>query len=540
MRRRKVQETGTVILAAVTAVCLLAGCGDGSGAGTAASANSVSEASGDSGSAGEKVLTVGSGQATSSGLDPVVDYDGWYVLRYGIAQTLTRMNDDMSVSGWLVSDDYSSNEDHTEWTFTIRDDVTFSNGTKLTAELAKASIENVFANGQRGPEYFTPTEIAAEGQTLTIKTENPEPILPNKLSDPLFAIIDTAAGTSDPAAEGPVGTGPFTLDSYDPTTKECVVVKNRNYWGGDVALDKIDFVYTEDQSALTMALQSGEFDAVYNLSMNDVGSFENSSDYTVEKGTGGRTTIGFMNENGPLGDMVLREAILRSLDKETYCSSLLMGQYTPGITLLTSAADYGYGELKDPNAYDPESAAQLLDQAGYQDRDGDGFREDPDGNTIDLDYVYYTGRPEQQIMVEATQAALAEIGIKITPDVQDTSVVMNRQKSGDYDLLCMSINMMNCGDPENQMKTFFCEGGTYNATGYDSKEFNDLMDQVSVTADPEQRKELVKQAEQVLLDDAAAIYYCYPSINFVMKKNVTNIYATPADFYWVNEKTDIS
>lgn len=549
--RRKTKQREALFLAAAVAAGILAGCGRSGGTESSFSAQGTSAASASArigstetsaaSSAGdEKVLTIGSGQATASGMDPVTDYDGWYAIRYGIGQTLTRMNDDMSISGWLVNDDYSSNDDYTEWTFTIRDDVTFSNGTKLTADLAKASIENVFENGQRGPEYFTPSEITADGQTLTIKTENPEPIMPNKLADPLFTIIDTTVDNSNISTEGPISTGPFVMDSYNPTTKECVVVKNKNYWGGDVALDKIDFVYTEDQSAITMALQSGEFDAVYNLSMNDVGSFEDDPDYTVEKGTSGRTTIGFMNENKQLGDIVLREAILRSLDKETYCTNLLKGQYTPGITLLTSAADYGYDELKDPNSYDPDSAVKLLDDAGYKDVDGDGFREDPDGNPIDLDYVYYTGRPEQQIMVEATQAALAEIGIKITPDVQDTSVVMDRQKSGDYDMLCMSINMMNCGDPENQINTYFCEGGTYNATGYDSKEFNDLMKQVSVTADPTQRKDLVKQAEQVLLDDAVAIYYCYPSINFVMKKNVSNVYATPADFYWVDEKTDIS
>jgi peptide/nickel transport system substrate-binding protein len=473
-------------------------------------------------------------------MDPVVDYDGWYALRYGIGQTLTRVNDDLSISGWLVTDDYYSSDDFTEWTFTLRDDVTFSNGTRLTADLAKASIENVFANGQRGPEYFTPTEITAEGSRLTIKTADPEPIMPNKLADPLFTVIDTSADNSDISANGPVCTGPFVVDSYDPVSRECVVVKNEHYWGGAVSLDRIRFVYTEDQSALTMALQSGEFDAVYNLSMNDIGAFESSPDFTVEKDTGGRTTIGFMNQNGQLGDIVLREAVLRSLDRETYCRHLLMDQYTPGRTLLTSAADYGYGELKDPNAFDPESAAALLDEAGYKDMDGDGFREDPDGRPVNLDYVYYTGRPEQQILVEATQASLAEIGIRVTPDVQDTAVVMDRQKSGDYDLLCMSINMMNCGDPENQINTYFCDDGTYNASGYDSADFNDLMDKVSVTADPDERKDLVKQAEQILLNDAAVIPYCYPVINFVMKKNVTNICAAPADFYWVDENTDIS
>lgn len=537
----------------IVAGVLSAGCGSTT-AGTSASSNAVSSGSQtasasenasdgkDSSSSGEKVLRIGSGQATASGLDPVVDYDGWYAIRYGVGQTLTKMNDNMSISGWLVEDDFSSNEDYTEWTFTIRDGVKFSNGTELTGALAAASLQNVFDNGERGTEYFTPSEITSDGQKVIIRTEDPEPIMPNKLADPLFTIIDTTVDNSEISTKGPVCTGPFIFDSYDPTTKECVVVKNENYWGGDVALDKIDFIYTEDQSAITMALQSGEFDAVYNLSMNDVSSFEDNEDYVVEKGTSGRTTIGFMNQSDGrvLSDKVLRQAILRCLDKETYCENLLMGQYTPGKTLLTSAADYGYDELTDPNSYDPESAEKLLDEAGYRDTDGDGFREDPDGNEIDIDYVYYTGRPEQQIMVEATQAALAEVGIKITPDVQDTSVVMDRQQSGDYDMLCMSINMMNCGDPENQINTYFCEGGTYNATGYDSKGFNDLMDEVSVTADPEKRKDLVKQAEQVLLDDAVAIYYCYPSINFVTKKNVSNVYATSADFYWVDEKTDIS
>lgn len=490
----------------------------------------------------KKVLKIASGQATAAGMDPVQEYDGWYALRYGIGQTLTKMNDDMSISGWLVNDDWTTNDDNTEWTFTVRDDVTFSNGNKLTGDLVKASLENVFTNGTRGPEYFTPSEITADGQKVTIKTENPEPIMPNKLADPLFTIIDTSVDNSEIKIKGPIATGPFVLDTYDITTKQCTVKKNENYWSGDVALDEIDFIYTEDQSALTMSLQSGEADAVYNLSMNDVGTFEKDDNFVVEKGTSGRTTIGFMNQNEgkALHDEVLRKAILQNLDKKTFCNTLLMGQYTAGNTLLTSAADYGYNELKDPNSYNPDNAKKLLDDAGYKDVDGDGFREDPNGNAIHIDYVYYTGRPEQQILVEATQTAMAQIGIKVTPDVQDTSVVMDRQASGNYDMLCMSINMMNCGDPENQINTYFCKGGSYNATGYESQEFNDLMKKVSVTSDTDQRKDLVKQAEQVLLNDAVAVYYCYPSINFVTKKNVKNVYATPADFYWVDEKTDIS
>ncbi len=522
--KKTLLKTCTLIFVALMLCLALTACGGSSE--TAADDN------------GEKVLIIGSGQSAGT-MDPVEAYDGWYSIRYGIGQTLTKMNDDMSISGWLVEDDFSANEDNTVWTFTIKDGITFSNGTELTAELAKASLENVYENGERGPEYFTPASIEADGQTLTITLDEAEPILPNKLADPLYTIIDTTADNSNIAETGPIGTGPFVMESFDTATKECVVVKNENYWGGDVALDKIDFIFTEDQSTITMALQSGEFDAVYNISMTDIGSFENDDNYNIVSNPSGRTTIGFMNFNGLLGDKVLREAILRNINKEEYCKSLLNDQYIPGITLLTSAADYGYNELKDPNAFDSESAAKILDDAGYKDTDGDGFRESPDGEKIDLRFVYYTGRPEQQIVVEATQTDMEEIGIKVTPEVHDTQTVMDMQQSGDYDLLCMSINMMNCGDPENQINTYFCEGGSYNATGYDSAEFNDLMKKVHVTADPDERKDLVKQAEQILLDDAVAIYFCYPIMNFVTKSNVENVYSTPADFYWVDENTDI-
>lgn len=483
-------------------------------------------------------LVIGSGQAAAT-MNPVNAYDGWYAVRYGIGQTLTRLDEDMSVSAWLV-EDYASNEDDTVWTFTIREGVTFSNGTALTAELAKASLENVFENSERGTAYFTPASITADGQTLVITLQDADPILPNKLADPLFTIIDTTVPYDHIEESGAVCTGPFRLESFDAATKECVVVKNENYWGGDVMLDRIDFVYTEDQSTITMALQKGEFDAVYNVSMTDIDLFAQDDRFEILSNAGGRTTIGFMNQNGLLGDLTLRQAILQNLDKETYCAALLNGQYIPGVTLLTSAVDYGYDTLIDPNAYDSEHAVQLLEDAGYIDRDGDGFRETPEGEKLDLRLVYYSGRPEQQILAEAVQVSMAAAGIRMTIEVHDTQTVMNMQKSGDYDLLCMSINMMNCGDPENQMNTYFGGDGACNASGYDSAEFNALMKQVHAAADPVQRKELVKQAEQVLLDDAAAIYFCYPIMNFVMQSNVSNLYCTAADFYWVDEHTNIS
>ena len=487
---------------------------------------------------GEKKLVIGSGQSCST-LDPVEAYNGWYIVRYGISETLTKMNDDMTISGWLIEDDYNASGDRKTWTFTIRDGITFSNGNPVTAEAVKASLQNVFDRGTRGPEYFTPVSMEADGQKLTIVCDKAEPILPNKLADPLFSIIDTSADMTNIQDEGPVGCGPFKVVSFDSTTKECIVEKNDTYHGGEVKVDTIDFVYTEDQSTLTMGLQSGDFDAVYNVSMTDIDKFTND-EYVIARTASGRTAHGFMNQNGPLKDKVLREAILRCIDKETICSTQLNNQYVVGKTLITSSAPYGYDELNDPYPYDPQKAVQLLDEAGYKDIDGDGFRETPDGQPLDLEFVYYQGRPEQEIVVNATQiAARQELGIKITVTVNDTQTVIDRLGSGQYDLLCMSINVLNCADPENHMNTYFKSGGSYASYGWENKEFDSIMDTLTITADPQKRIDLVKQGEQILLDDAVCIYYCYPLMNFTMKKNVSGITSTPADYYWVSAETDI-
>ena len=508
---------------------LLSGCG---------SSNSSDSSDSSSDSSGFKSITIGAGQACAT-LDPANSYDGWYIVRYGISETLTKMEDDMSISLWLASD-YTVSDDYTTWTFTIKDGITFSNGNAVDGEAVASSLMYIFENSERGIEYFTPVSITGEGQTVTIVCESAEPILINKLADPLFCIIDTSVDLTDIVDEGPIGCGPFIVESFDSTTKTCVVVKNENYWDGEVQLDQITFLYTEDQSTLTMGLIAGDYDAVYNLSMTAVSDFE-TDEYTILRAESARTTHGFMNQNGVLGDEVLRRAILMSIDKETICSVQLNGEYTAGKTLITSSASqYGYYELEDPYSYDPEAAAALLDSAGYLDTDGDGYREDPDGNDIELIYVYYQGRPEQQIVVEATQAELADLGILVTIEVNDTATAIDRLASGDFDLLCMSINVLNCADPENHLYSYFSSSASQSDLGWENAQFEAILEQLSVTADADERIELVKSAEEILLEEAVCIYYCYPVMNFVMTANITGITCSTADYYWVNAQTDIT
>lgn len=167
---------------------------------------------------------------SSTTLDPVNGYDYWYILRYGVGETLMKFSMDMTPSPWLAESMPEISEDQLPWTVKIRDDVTFSTGEKLTAEKVKAALERQYNESGPAKGYFNLVEMKADGQTLTITTEKPVPIMPYLLADPVFVIYDTA-NLADVADNGPICTGPFVFSSFDLTTRNTSVVRNENYWG---------------------------------------------------------------------------------------------------------------------------------------------------------------------------------------------------------------------------------------------------------------------------------------------------------------------
>ncbi len=209
---------------------------------------------------------------------------------------------------------------------------------------------------------------------------------------------------------------------------------------------------------------------------------------------------------------------------KTYCATTLDGAYVPGKTVLTSALPYGYDELTDINTYDPEGAAKLLDDAGYKDIDGDGYRETPDGETLTLPVIIYVNRTEIPLMAEAIQIDCGKIGIRIEIKAMEQASAFNMLTAGEYDMLIMSITMATAGDPENSLRSYFetydAEDPNYNAGGYSSERVDSLLQELSGEFDTDRRTGLIKEIQQTLLDDTACWNLCYPTINFGMKASV--------------------
>lgn len=466
-------------------------------------------------------------------LEPTEQYFSWVVERYGVGETLVKFDEKGEITPCLA-ESWDNSEDGLTWTFQIRKNVTFSNGDAMTPEMVKASLERTFQKSDRAVSFFEPKSIEVEGQNLKITTKEPVATLPGSLADPLFLIVDTAVDDSKFAMEGPVCTGPYIVESFEPTAS-CVVVRNENYWGGTVPMKKVELKCVDDQTTRAMALQSGEVQVAYNLKTENLVDFEGNPDYQIEKLDSLRSTYAFMNQNGPLADITLRKAVIMAMDRESYVKKLLDGGATEGKAPVPPTLDYGFDELVDENAYDMEGAKALLKEGGYVDVNKDGYVETPDGKPLELNFVIYTSREELNVYAQAAQASLKKIGVKLTLQVVSYETLLDIRDSGSYDLLIWNVLVANTGDPEKYLRENWYSTSASNTMGYSNKKVDQYLDELLVEFDEEKRKELIVKIQQEIMNDAATVFFGYETTYLISSSKVSGLKLYPMDYYWLTK-----
>lgn len=519
MKNKWLKKTLGLVIACTMCATTLTGCAGGGKSST--SSNNKN---------GEITIAVTSFADT---LEPTEQYFSWVVSRYGVGETLVRFDENGEISDCLA-ESWENSEDGKTWTFKIREGVKFSNGNDMTPEAVKSSLERTFEKSDRASDFFKPESMKIDGQNLIIETSEPVAVLPGSLADPLFLIVDTRADQDKFAMEGPICTGPYVVKSFNPT-EECVVVKNEHYWDGEVPLDKVTLKCIDDQSTRSMALKTGEVDIAYNLKTENLVEFENNDDIEIQNLESLRSTYAFMNQNGPLKDINLRQALIRGLDKQTYCDSLLEGGATPGKAPVPPTLNFGFDELVDENAYDVEGAKALLEEAGYKDINGDGYVEMPNGETLDLQFVIYTSREELGIYAQALQASVKDIGIKVTLNTVSYETLLDMRDSGQYDMLIWNVLVANTGDPEKYLRENWYSTSVSNTAGYKNAEVDRLLDELSKEYDEDKREELIIQIQQLIMNDAATVFFGYETTYLFSSKRVTGVKMYPMDYYWLTK-----
>lgn len=166
----------------------------------------------------------------------------------------------MELEPWIASG--YENIDELTWKITLKDNVTFSNGKKVDGAAVKACLEALVAEHERAAGDLCIDTITAEENTVTITTTVPKPALLHYLSDPYGCIIDVEEGVDEKGIV--VGTGPYVAVDL-VTDDHLTLVKNDNYWDGEVNVDEITVRTISNGDTLANALLGGEIDAAYGM-----------------------------------------------------------------------------------------------------------------------------------------------------------------------------------------------------------------------------------------------------------------------------------
>lgn len=502
------RKISMLLLSVVLMAGLLSGCGS----------NTANDAS-------AKHLVWGETQAVTS-LDPAIDWQGWFTVRYAISETLFKLDQELVPQPWLAES--YENTDANTWKITIKEGINFSNGNPMTAEAVVENLKKVGSVNKRASAFGEAT-YTVEGNIITIKTASPYPTLINDLCDPYASIIDLSA--AEDLNHKPIGTGPYVVtDFVEKTTIDLAA--NKDYWDGKPNIETVQVKFVTDTDTLAMALQSGEVDVAMNLTSDSRETFEANKDFKIEEVSTSRAYFMYYNLQ-TVTDPAVRKAISMAIDKDGMAEFLFEGSITPAVGAFPLDLAYGGSHLKGAS-FNVEEAKKILSAAGYQDSNGDGIVE-KDGKPLTLRLVSYK-RLKNEAVVTELQSELKAIGIQGEVTVNDNSDFF---KAGDFDLGIYSIVTTAVGDPQAFLSSTFGADGVTNFGHYSNAGVDSLLTQLKAEFDSSKRADLAIAIQQKALDE-----YAFDNIGFVnmamyMDANITGLTPHPTDYYQMNAKMNI-
>ncbi|MDU4961751.1 MAG: nickel ABC transporter substrate-binding protein [Sporomusaceae bacterium] len=347
------------------------------------------------------------------------------------------------VKPWLA-EKWTVSPDGREYTFSLRKDVKFSDGTAFNAEAVKLNIDAVLANAKRHAwlEMVNQIDHGEVVDEFTYKLVLKQPYYPLLeelgLTRPFrFASPKSFVngGTKD-GVNGYIGTGPWILSEHKPN-QYAVFTANSSYWGVKPKLASVRWKVMPDHQTILLALQKGEIDLLFGSDgdMIDLDSFkalqkEGKYQAVLSQPIGSRAIL--LNSAQPItADPQVREAFQYAIDKKQIADGILNGTEMIADTLLASTVPYCNVPLA-ARAYDPEKAKQLMEAAGWS-VGPDGYRY-KNGKLCEVTISFNSNNAQERTISEFIQSNLKAIGVKLKVLGEEKQAFFDRQKSGEFDL----------------------------------------------------------------------------------------------------------
>lgn len=437
----------------------------------------------------------------------------------------------------VLAEEYEQVDD-TTWQFKLREGVTFHDGSEFNADVVKANIERVKDPAKASPRSFL-LEMVSEvnvidDYTVELVTEYPFAPLANNLThgagkmiskdlidaDYQQALDEAGSDLSleeyyDLRAEGgeeheavaneissfvgqlvesePVGTNYFKFDSRSPG-EQTAVVRNDDYWGDTALLDGVTFKVVSEPGSRIAELESGSSDAILATLSSNIDRVENNEDVTLLRNDSVSIDyIGFNTEKEPFDDPRVRQAITHAFDSQAVLDGVYNGSGTPAEAPLAPGV-LGYSEDLEGLEYDMDRAEELLDEAGVED--------------LTINLMVNDDNPERVDVALWLQESLSNLGITVNVEQVEWGAYLAATGAGEHDMFILGWSN-STGDPDNGISPLFHSdniGDTGNRSFYNNPELDSILDEARQSTEESEREELYMEAQQILVDEAPAIF----------------------------------
>jgi peptide/nickel transport system substrate-binding protein len=457
-----------------------------------------------------------------------------------------------------LAESWEESADGKTWTYTLRPDLVWSDGTPLTANDVAYTFNRILEGRYEQRNYgnyvrnITSVE-ATDDRTVVMTVSAPSPIMERLavyiLPEHVWSGVDAKAVKSfanEPEGEPLVGSGPF-LVAERRTGQFIRLIANDSYYAGRPKVDELVFRIYNNPDALGQALIKGEVDFATGLTADVFSTLEGQEGITTYAGDySGFNELAFnmgaaTSDGKPIGDgnphlqdQQVRLAISHAIDRQQMVDKILNGYGTPGSTIIPPL----YTTLHiDPGTqtYDPALANQILDDAGYA-MGPDGVRVGPDGVPMKYRLFVRTDSDSSVKSGEYFKSYLAAIGIEAEVKPVDENALFEIIGRGEFDMF--EWGWVVEPDPDYQLSTFTCAKRSYEDGGeiyadlsdsfYCDEEYDQLYAAQSEETDQTARADIVKQMQQILYDAVPyVVTYYYDNLEAYRSDRFTGFVGQP-------------
>lgn len=425
-----------------------------------------------------------------------------------VLDSLVFQEADGSFSPWLAKS-WEVSDDGRTYTFDLRDDVTFSDGTPFDAAAVKANFDRIVdpatksaqAASMLGGELYAGTEVTGEHTVEVSFTQPYAPFLQAASTAQLGfwspKVLETSADQL--AAGGPdvtVGTGPFVLSEYT-ADQEIVYTRNDDYaWGPDGAqAPKIQTLRVEllpEASVRAGVLSSGEADVATQLPPNVVADLGDDIAVTAKEYPGLPYSL-FLNEkHGVFADQKVRQAFSLAIDIDAAVEEIFFGEFPRAWSILGPTTPGYDASLEGTWVFDADRANALLDEAGWTERGADGIRM-KDGERLSARWIAWTPiSDDRTALANAIQSDLKDVGFEIVREKLEPAAYNEQYGPKTYDITDWDFS----GVDADLLRSHLGTDGFQNASQVSDPAVDDLLERGLSTSDTGERAEIYTELQQ--------------------------------------------